>query len=230
MCCPLLAIVAPSISLSKICFALSQYMRQCPLFATELTVQVLPQERRVIHGSQKERNAVWLHSLPIWFALGQVPVHLSAFGSSSTALHKLFSSSWARISALSMLRSCFPVLSEIVQNGVFPMMSCSINELSPCSMAAWPPTYRQILLFLFQKWQLWGQTCLWLCPSWSPAFWTSGWLWVLETSRVSKTHLIWTCNTIIVRSSINLRSTGWMMPDTSTGPFAPVIGRFMLMI
>lgn len=35
------SIVAPSISLSKTCLALSQY-----LFATELTVQVLPQERR----------------------------------------------------------------------------------------------------------------------------------------------------------------------------------------
>lgn len=34
----------------------------------------------------------------------------------------------------------------IGDNGVFPTMSCSINELSACLMAAWPPTYRQILL------------------------------------------------------------------------------------
>lgn len=50
-------IVAPSIStLSKICFALSQYMSQCPLFATELMVQVLPQKRRESHTDRKRKE------------------------------------------------------------------------------------------------------------------------------------------------------------------------------
>lgn len=122
------SIVAPSISLSKTCFALSQYMRQCPLFATKLTVQVLPQERRELYMACRRKEMQYgsilhnfahmiLHLGKSHFVFGRNGTPLesfqSAFGSSSTALDKLFSSSWARISALSMLRCGFPVLSEI---------------------------------------------------------------------------------------------------------------------